>query len=411
MAGKGNRDLKIGFITDLDRFNTDPAAKGLEDLATAADKAGGALDDVKGADPGLHAVTRQAQDAGRALDDLDGTRAADDLDTVGRSARDTGDDLGKLQTESKETARKVDDAFDAIARSSRTSSRKVDDDTDRVKESFNEVGEEARSTGREMAASFTGSADDIFGAIQELGANAGAAFGPVGDGLALALGAGLGIFFADWQKKREKLEEDVQTFTQALVEGSGRLTEEFLNQQIAAIDPDKLKDLAKAAQDAAVPVRDVIRAYAGDPEAIARVTGKLDEAGKALAAQGDSADAAGIQNAEYNAAVSKVRDELGITTEALGKSQTAYELMKDAMAEPAVPHVDGSKAIDEADNTRARVESALRRKVKIPVGIDGASISREVQLAWLEADRYARNHPIVLRTTGPTGRRPIRDVP
>ena len=44
MAGRGNRDLKVSFLTDLDRFETDPAARGLEDVADAAKDAGRALD-------------------------------------------------------------------------------------------------------------------------------------------------------------------------------------------------------------------------------------------------------------------------------------------------------------------------------------------------------------------------------
>ena len=52
---------------------------------------------------------------------------------------------------------------------------------------------------------------------------------------------------------------------------------------------------------------------------------------------------------------------------------------------------------------------ALKRKISIPVGIDGAMLDRDVQLKWLQADAYFRRHPITIRTK--PGARPIRDVP
>lgn len=387
MADRG-RDLKFSILSDVDQFDTDKPAKGLEDLADAADL------------------------AGDAVDRLSDTARRSDLDRLHRDAKDGQDSLEDLERGARDTARGVDTAFDKIAKSSRANVRqKLDEDTDHAKHSLKEVGEEAQDTGREMAASFSGSTDDILGAVQELAANAGVAFGPIGGALSVALGAGLGTFFANWTKKKEQLTQDVQDFTAALVEGQGKLSEEFLNQRIAEIDPKKLKDLAAAARDANLGVTDVIRAYAGDPEAIDAVNGKLDKAQKALRDTGIAGSEADPALATYGAAVSKVRDELGLTTQAMGESKTAYELMRDAMQKPTVPTVDGSKAIGEADNTRARVERALKRRVNIPIGVDGASVDRATQAAWLKADAYFRRNPITIRTKGPTGQRPIRDVP
>lgn len=387
MADRG-LDLKFSLLSDVDQFDTDKPAKGLEDLADAATS------------------------AGKAVDRLSDVARSNDLDRVERDAKAGGDSLGDLERDARDTARGVDTAFDKIAKSSRANVRqKLDDDTEHAKHSLKEVGEEAQDTGREMAASFSGSSDDILGAIQELAANAGVAFGPLGAGLSVALGAGLGTFFANWQKKKEQLKTDVADFTAALVEGQGKLSEEFLNQRIAEIDPQKLKDLAAAARDANLGVSEVIRAYAGDPEAIDAVNGKLDDGQKKLKAMGLAGVEADPQLATYGKAVADLRDELGLTSEAFGESKTAYELMRDAMQKPTVPTVDGSKAVDQADNTRARVEKALKRQVNIPIGIDGASVDRATQLAWLKADAYFRRNPVTIRTKGPTGQRPIRDVP
>jgi hypothetical protein len=373
-------------LSDVSRFDTDKPAKGLEDLADAADLAGDSVD--------------------RLADTVD--RA--DLDRVGDSARDGGRDLDRFATDAKDAARKADSAFDAIAKSSRTNLHdKLDDNTDAAKKSMREVGDEARDTGREMAASFTGSSDDIMGALQELGANAGVAFGPIGGALSIALGSGLGLFFADWQKKKQKLEEDVESFTAALVEGSGRLSDEFLNQQISGIDPKKLKDLAQAATDAAVPVRDVIRAYAGDPEALERVNAKLNVAAQRLRDSGISGSEADPGLATYAAGVAKVSDELDITSTALDKSKTAYSLMRDAMSEPVVPKVEADKAIADAKRARQGVLNELNQRITIPLRV--SDITLETRRAIAQAADYARRHPVpIYYKDSRTGQRGFRDV-
>jgi hypothetical protein len=49
----------------------------------------------------------------------------------------------------------------------------------------------------------------------------------------------------------------------------------------------------------------------------------------------------------------------------------------------------------------------LARKITVPVELE--DVTAEAQRAWLEADKYFRNHPITIRTKA--GARPIRDVP
>jgi hypothetical protein len=386
MADRG-RDLKFSILSDLSKFDTDKPAQGLEDLADAATLAGDAVD---------------------KLSDL---ARGSTLDRVGDDARDGSRSLDDFADDAKTTARKVDTAFDAIAKSSKANLKgKLDDDTDAAKNSMRELGDEARDTGREMAASFTGSSDDIMGALQELGANAGVAFGPIGGALSIALGSGLGLFFADWQKKKEKLQEDVESFTAALVEGSGRLSEEFLNQQISGLDPKKLKELAQAATDAAVPVRDVIRAYAGDPEALERVNSTINVAAQRLRDSGIAGSEADPGLATYAKGVAKVSGELDITSEALDKSKTAYSLMREAMSDPVVPKVEADQAIADAKKARAGVLSALDQKIIIPVGVQ--NITRETQLALAAAADYARRHPVpIYYKDSRTGQRGVRDVP
>lgn len=53
--------------------------------------------------------------------------------------------------------------------------------------------------------------------------------------------------------------------------------------------------------------------------------------------------------------------------------------------------------------------AALTHRINIPVGVDGAYVSRSVQQAWLDADRYFRSHPITIRTK--RGAHPDTDIP
>ena len=102
MSDRG-RDLKVAILSDADRFDLAKPADQLDTLATAATR------------------------ADRALDQLDIQDAARDLDRFG--------------DEAKETARRVDAAFDAIARSSRASTRQVADDSGSIRRKLRDIGD------------------------------------------------------------------------------------------------------------------------------------------------------------------------------------------------------------------------------------------------------------------------------
>jgi len=131
-----------------------------------------------------------------------------DLDAPAREL----DDLGKA---SKDTARKIDDSFDTIARASKQSARTVKDSTDDTTHAFKDVSQEAGDTGREMAASFTGSASDVQGAFQELAANAGASLGPIGLAAGIAAASGVGLITAQQEKLKQMTQDLVQDMIDA----------------------------------------------------------------------------------------------------------------------------------------------------------------------------------------------------
>jgi hypothetical protein len=380
MATKG-RDLKVSFLTDLDRFETDTVAKGLEDVADASDSAGDSLDTL-------------GRDGKKALEDLD------------RATKDGKGSLDEFDDAAKNTAKRVDDAFDKIAKSSKANlSKKLDDSTDDAKASMNDVSAEAQDTAREMGASFSGSVDDIKGAAQELATNAGALFGPVG----LAIGVAASTGFAIFNSKKEKLKEQVSEMVDALVEGGGKLEEESIVSKLREFAQEgTLDDMAAQAAAAGVSADLYSRALAGDLDAM----GKVDAQAKTLRdgiVKNNSVQGRAVEQTDAQAhALAIVRDRLHGATGATEGARTQWELLDDATRAGITADVEvKAPTARELANEAAQMKGALGKPIDVPVKIGG---TRAAQLAWLEADRYFRNHPIEIRLKG-TGKRPVRDVP
>lgn len=317
MASRG-RDWTFSILSDTDKLDLDKPARELEDLGTSA----------KG--------------AGADLERLDSDAKGVDLDRLGTDARDL--------------ARKVDNAFDAIARASKTGANKVDDNTDKMRASLRDVSDEAGSTAREAAASFS-SSGDIGDALQELAANAPAVLGPLG----LALGAAAAAGFGLWRSEMEKLNEDVQEMVDEMLEAGGRLSEQFIDNKVLELakegELDSLQALIDQYDILGVTYRDLARAKAGDAEAIDRVTDALD---KESARRKTSED----DMIRSEAAVAALRDQYDDSARALELAQAATERYTAATA------VSGDTAKTAAatakgswDELRGAMSDPIRAKV------------------------------------------------
>ncbi|WP_322412072.1 hypothetical protein [Microbacterium invictum] len=186
----------------------------------------------------LERQIERAQDATEELDDeLDTTRKS--LDKLGWAAKDAGDDAKK--------------GFERAA------------------DGAKEIGTEAESTAKEAAASFTGSAEDIGDAFQELAANAFAGFGPAGAVAGIAAAAGLGMLLERWRQDAEEMEEITASMYDDMLESGNRyLSADFIQKGIGQItgDVDKYNQALQISKDLNVDVSDVIRAMAGDQTAV-----------------------------------------------------------------------------------------------------------------------------------------------
>lgn len=328
------------------------------------------------------------------VDRFDLAKPAADLEDLSNNTRDAGQDLDKFARDAKTTAGKVDDAFDKISKSSKSNfRRKMDDDVDHAKHKLGEFNDEARQSARESAASFTGAATDVQDLGQEILANAPAAFGPAGLAIGGALAAGFGLLFSKWTATKEAIKEQAGEIAQALIDSNGMIDKAFVESKLQQFVSDgTITQLAKQAQDAQVPVRDFVRAVAGDPAALERVNAQLavSEREFNLNAAGsiNAADAIDVHNGKLDA----IRTKLGITTEATRTGTNAYQVYRDAVNDPVTPKFNGARAAQDADNYRTRLD-AIPKTVTTSVQLDFsqpfATLGRyKRELAQIQSGRY-----------------------
>lgn len=345
MAGDRGRDLTFSILSDVSKLELAGPAQDLEALGKAAQDAGTdleALDKVDGR--GLDKMGQAADDARR------------DLETLETSAKDV--DLDRLGTDAKAAARKVDDAFDSIARSSRASSRKVDDDTDKIGRSLDDVKGEAADTAREVGASFS-EGGDITDGFQELAANAGQYFGPIGTALGIAGAVGVGLFRAETEALKQRVDELVDY----MIEGNGRISEEAIKSQIRETDTGELKrlrDLAEASEIAGVSYRDLARAKVGDKEAQERLNDALDAAAEKYASTTDEIGG-------YNGANDLMRARVKVLRQEVNEGREALELAEEATRNIADASIETGDSIATAASTAGGAWDDLSGRMRDPI--------------------------------------------
>lgn len=340
MADRG-RDLKFSILSDLSRFDTDKPAKGLEDLGDAAEQAGRMVDRLE-----------------------DNLRQSRGLDNLKRDAR--------------ETAGKVDDAFDKIAKASRTAARKVDDEMHDAGKALDEFKDEAHSSGREAAASFGGGFDDIGDFIQETAANAFGGFGPLGAAAGIAAAAGIGVITAAFGASKEKAEEAraaISEWVDAFIDGQGKISQATVDAKIATFLEDgatKLHEYADAAERAGISVSTYIRAQAGDVKAIEEVKAQIIDQQKALAANTDAVDGAAAAHADQAVQLQNVARELGITTGQINEGKDAYTIYKQTLESGVTAPVKTEIPSPARLAGQARtMRNALGQTIPVPVAVTG----------------------------------------
>lgn len=298
--------INLEFVADVARF-----IRGTKDAEDALDKVGDSLDDLQD----------ESSDATKALDD--------DLDKIARNADDTADKAKKS----------FSDAFDRIRRDSDKAGDDVRNDFDRAADGADEFKDEAASSGREAAASFSGEFDDVTDLIQETAANAFAGFGPLGAAAGIAAAVGIGAITAEFEKSQERAEElkelarelGEQLRETGNVDLSGQLEDWIYD------NAQQLDDLKNAAEEAGISMDDLWAAYLGDPAALDRVNGSLAEYGEMIretesnGPRGTAVLQDFTEAMQNNAtAADMARDAEGAYADALGDTAAAVEYAQEA---------------------------------------------------------------------------------
>jgi hypothetical protein len=220
-------------------------------------------------------IIEPLEDAADILQELgqDGGRDFDKLEKSMRDAQDETDDTRKafadLQKEIAETGKKSRSDF----------AKPVKESTEEVSETLREVGSEAKANAAEMFSSFDGSFESIADAAQgTLGGLVGGLGGIGGVAVAAAGAAGLGLIAAELTKQKELAEELkeglVAAYREAAEEGRTFLTQAQIIALATEItfDPARREAAAKTAKTLGLDLALVIRAQAGEMEALGVVT-------------------------------------------------------------------------------------------------------------------------------------------
>lgn len=308
----------------------------------------GLVEPIEDAEKALEALSKV--DAGRDIErDLD--KAQDATEDLKDELDDTRDQLKKLGYAAKDAG---DDAKKGMGR---------------AEEGVEEFGDEAKSTAKEAAASFDGSAESIVDAFQEVAANAFAGFGPAGLLAGLAIAAGIGIAVQEFQKAAEAAEElrlkaveyagdavEAGVSTEAWISSAGVLVE-----RIRELEETKSTDFRWFWEDDPSQLEkwsDALKDTNQEADQLGKVLGSTDEAVQSYRDAMQDARDATMEQAEALAENTALADEAGMAkVQALEEEVAGYDqLLKQLDLEVDTREQSADSAQRQRD---AGVEAAL----------------------------------------------------
>lgn len=395
--------INIPFLSNVRDF-----LKGTGDVEGALDDVADSLDDMAGE------AEDAARQSARSLGDV-----SDSLDDVARDSRDTGDDLGASMDgaarEAEDAAARLErsfrDSLDAVRTESADAGtavgRDMDEGTREASEGLSQMGEEGAANAREVAASFDGSASSIADGFQGLAAEALGGFGPLGAAAGVAIAAGMGLAMASIEKAKEEAQEAAEAIAEIAGEmidlGTTRRGPEQVQEALAAAATEaedgtiKMQEWADSAKDAGIEFADYAAAMAGDSAAAGRsldeITQKLDteraaqrtlseEISAIGSARGDEGRVKAAQIAGHQKLIDKLDAERRNILDATGvvdEASEVYDLYTEA--------VDGSSAatIAATEAAEASAEAAAEQAEAIRDSANAAIEASDAQIAYMES--------------------------
>lgn len=349
-------------------------------------------------------VREGLEDVGDALDDL--ARGGDDAG--GKLERS----LENAARETERTERGFKDLSDTVQRESRTAGRDIErgigDGLDKAGDGMNDFKDEAKSTAREGAASFSGEFSDVGDVIQETLANALSGFGPIGAAAGIAAAVGFGALYAQIEKDTEAAEERVQSMYDGMLASQSRyLNEESIMGIVSDLvqDTDKMTEANDIAAKSGADLGLVLRAMAGDADALAQVNASLtDQQDDLNKKMDDGTDRTAAETVEMQA----LAKELEATKTKMAGYGDQLNTASDQYDSYTAAQRAANKATNDAAIAVARAAGVIRDmpagKV-IKITADTSTFVSDVQYALDKAGKAAKGGiNVKVRATNSTGK-------
>lgn len=330
-------------------------------------------------------------------------RGTDDME---RALEDVADSLDDAARDGDQATERLERSFKDLADTAADSSRKIDREMDqaggqglrRLGDTSREVGDELKQNLGESLSSFRGDLADLPQIAQDtLGGLAGSgALGGIAGLAATAAGAaGLGLITGAIQAQQAAAEALREKFKEAYQQAAedGRTFLDEAQVQALAIEtlfnPDARKAAAEDAKAIGVDLLTIVRAQAGDQEAlnaVLEITRQKEE--EVLAAR--SADNGmgeqritenDIQLQQLQDVVRRYEEQLGIQRENEQAARDVQQLQEDGAKKEAENHQRAMDALDERGAKLGEFYGQLANppKVDIPVNVSTAEAERRLR--------------------------------
>jgi hypothetical protein len=317
------------------------------------------------------------------------------LDDLGRGAQDAQRGLSTFGRDARTTARDVAASFDAIPRAATPALGGLSGTASKAMGGVRRIFKrEGKAAAADLVSSFAG-ASDLGGVASSMAVTLPSLFGPVGVAIGGLLATGLAFFTKAWSENKAKIEKDTQDLFNALVEGQGRVDQAFIQSKVKQFVSDGTYDqLAAQARDAKVSVDDLVLAHAGDEAALSRVRDQL--ATNEAAIRGHITATWDDKNAQDAALLplQKVAGGLREQASASDKAKSAYDRLRETVDRPLSPVFNGGPAEHAYDAFMSQIRATAAQGVTVHVGMDtSAAYQAFRQMERDFANRITRSRP------------------
>ena len=386
-----------------------PIGANASEAVREAKRAGDAIDAIGDTLSDLaRESARSSREANRNLSDIpDGVRdAARDVD---RESKKIGDNLsdgverGTEQAEDsvKELEKTFKDSVRDMQRADgggglgKKIAADAEEGTGKAKESFRELGNEARQNASETFSSFDGSAQSFADGIQGTLGGIVSSLGPVGAALGAAGALGIGLVTSALQKGSDNaaaFKQKVSDLTTDLVDTGrrGSVSLGFINDKLKEMASStdgsvtSLKDLRKVTDDTSLSYKGLAQALGGNTKNADKLIDQAEKYKKALQEQSEAArEAAGLS----------YRDSSGGEDPRIKQTEKYIDYLKQAKQatqEAQEAQSNYARAGGEDLAAAAEASQAYADSVQSAYADAGANVEDFVTKAGYDLDGYAK---------------------